>query len=607
MAKRKTTPEPTGEAAPAATEYTVLARRYRPQQFKDLVGQEAVAQALSNALTSSRVAHAYLFTGARGVGKTSTARILAKALNCEKGPTTQPCDHCDICQAITSGEDVDVLEIDGASNNGVDQVRELRANVHFRPSRARYKIYIIDEVHMLSTAAFNALLKTLEEPPPHVKFIFATTEIGKIPVTILSRCQRFDFGNITMPRILTRLREIVAGEGLQADEDALELIARRAGGSMRDAQSLLDQLLAFAGEKLTVAQVHQLLGTANEDRVVELAGAIVARDAVKTLLLFDQAAEQGLQLGELLDQLLDYWRDLMVVNAAGVDEQTLSVPSSLRATVATQAKQLPPDTILAGLDILVTARQRMRATSHGRVVVEMALVRLCRLEDLLPLSQLAQLVRDGGVASTSTSKPAGSPAPSLMTRMVASASSPDEKKKETGGFEPVNPQKVINSEPLSPEQLWQQVISDAGLMLSGELRKVTSLATSGPNALVVRFPPRYNQPGQPNLDPTRLARVEELLRKITGQTWKVIEEIDATASANGQSAANAPGQEPAANRVRRQRSELAQVPLLGKAMDVLGAQIVQMDETFGTQPTAPVVKQESAADDDDPSPPSPEE
>src|SRR6266545_1518283 len=270
MAKRKPTSADTPETSPPAAEgYTVLARRYRPQLFADLVGQEPVAQALVNALQSNRVAHAYLFTGARGVGKTSTARILAKALNCEKGPTATPCGVCESCRAITSGDDVDVLEIDGASNRGIDEVREIRQNVQFRPSISRYKIYIIDEVHMLTAPAFNALLKTLEEPPPHVKFIFATTEVQKIPVTILSRCQRFDFAGIGTARIVEQLKQVVAGEKMQADDDALEWIARRAAGSMRDAQSLLDQLLAFGDEnqRLTLDHVHRLLGTADDDRV----------------------------------------------------------------------------------------------------------------------------------------------------------------------------------------------------------------------------------------------------------------------------------------------------------------------------------------------------
>src|SRR4051812_6131997 len=224
--------ETISDAAAGDGRYTVIARRYRPQSFEDLVGQEHVARALQQAITSGRVAHAYLFTGARGVGKTSTARILARALNCVKGPTPTPCGECEICQSIASGEDVDVLEIDAASNRGIDNIRDIRSNVQYRPSRARYKIYIIDEVHMLTKESFNALLKTLEEPPPHVKFIFATTEVDRIPITILSRCQRFDFAGISLPRIVERLEQIAEKEGVKADKEALELLARRAGGSM---------------------------------------------------------------------------------------------------------------------------------------------------------------------------------------------------------------------------------------------------------------------------------------------------------------------------------------------------------------------------------------
>ena len=244
-------PEPAG--------YTVVARRYRPQQFADLIGQEHVAAALTNAIASGRIAHAYLFTGARGVGKTSAARILAKALNCEKGPTATPCDECDICKSIANGDDVDSIEIDGASNNKVDEARDLRSNVGFRPTRARFKIYIIDEVHMLTTGAFNALLKTLEEPPAHVKFILATTEVQKIPITILSRCQRFDFATVNAVKIFDSLKRVVASEGLKADDDALQIVAKRANGSMRDSQTLLDQLLSFSDGPLTAERVHALL------------------------------------------------------------------------------------------------------------------------------------------------------------------------------------------------------------------------------------------------------------------------------------------------------------------------------------------------------------
>src|SRR5262245_1666271 len=350
MAKTKSAPA----AAPTdpGREYTVVARRYRPQQFADLIGQEAVAKALTNAIQMGRVAHAYLFTGVRGVGKTSAARILAKALNCVKGPTTTPCDECDICLAIADGEDVDVLEINGADNRGIDEIRNIRNNVATRPQRARYKIYIIDEVHMLTLPAFNALLKTLEEPPPHVKFILATTDVQKIPLTILSRCQRFDFGGINAARILEQLKGIVAREGAKADDDALRIVARRAAGSMRDAQSLLEQLLSF-GDKLTVDVVHSILGTAADERVVEIATAVLDKDPKRALGLVAKCADEGLQLGELTDQLIDYWRALMLLNCTGGESAAdLAVSDRHREVIQEQARGLTLDTILAGIDVL---------------------------------------------------------------------------------------------------------------------------------------------------------------------------------------------------------------------------------------------------------------
>src|SRR5436190_10798407 len=235
--------------------YTVLARKYRPQTFADLVGQEHVSRTLGNAISSGRVAHAFLFTGARGVGKTTTARLLAKALECEKGPTPEPCNQCDPCREITAGTDLDVLEIDGASNNSVEDVRRLQESLPYRPARDRFKVVIVDEVHMLSTGAFNAFLKTLEEPPPHVKFIFATTEIHKVPITIRSRCQRHDFRLIPYAMVAARVKEILAQEHLQADEEAIGIVVREAAGSLRDALTVLDQLLAFGGDALKGAEV----------------------------------------------------------------------------------------------------------------------------------------------------------------------------------------------------------------------------------------------------------------------------------------------------------------------------------------------------------------
>jgi DNA polymerase-3 subunit gamma/tau len=568
MAKKKAAAE-VAEAPPP--EYTVLARRYRPQQFGDLVGQEPVAQALANAIKSGRIAHAYLFTGARGVGKTSTARILAKALNCVKGPTVTPCDDCDMCRAIAAGDDVDVLEIDGASNRGIDEVREIRSNVQYRPQRGRYKIYIIDEVHMLTTPAFNALLKTLEEPPAHVKFIFATTEASKIPITILSRCQRFDFAGIGTQQIIQRLENIVASEGMKADAEALELIARRAAGSMRDAQSLLDQLLAFGGERLSVARVHELLGTAHEDRVAALAGAILARDVKQSLAIVDEVVAHGQQLGELLDQLVDYWRDLMVVQCGGGEGQSLSVTGPHRDALRKQAQALQPDTVLAGLDVLVSAKTRMRETLHGRVVLEMTVVRLCRLDDLASLSQLAQWVAGNGEGAARTAvsqRPAG----------VASPVTAEPEKKKVGADAGVaGISLALRDENL--QAIWQQVLVQAGFVIASDLRRSTSLAISGPNTLVLAFPARYNLRGDQLLEPARHAQVEALLRQITGQPCQVRVEVVADPG-NGSQAPSAAAAT-SLPRTRRVRAEMMEYPLVQKAADVLGAQIVHVDEEFG--------------------------
>jgi len=584
MGKRKTPAAAESlESSPpeAAKEYLVLARRYRPRQFASLVGQEPVAQALSNALQSGRVAHAYLFTGARGVGKTTTARILAKCLNCEKGPTTTPCDECEMCLGITAGEDVDVLEIDGASNRGIDEIREIRANVQYRPSRSRYKIYIIDEVHMLTGPAFNALLKTLEEPPPHVKFIFATTEANKIPITILSRCQRFDFAGIGMAQIIGRLEEIVTTEEREADRDALELVARRAGGSMRDAQSLLDQLLAFTPGKLGVEQVHGLLGSAGEERVSTLAQALLCKDAPQALDLLGEALDHGAQQGELLDQLIEYWRDLMITQVAGVDRIGVSVTGVRKTELQVQATQFSLDSFLAGLDVLSAARQRLRGTSHGRVLLEMAVVRLCRLENLVALSQLTEMLQREGLA---VARPAAA-APQFTGPTAAGSTGgmapAPEKKKELTPAEPNPSVGPIQFREENIDAIWQQLFAISGFILQSQLRKAASVAISGPNSLVIRYPAGYNLVDENVLDANRLVQVERLLEKVVGRPCTIQQEVLAAPVANGtvrQSGAEAPA---------RSRIDVKEIPLIGKAMEVLAARVVSEDPEFGALPAVP--------------------
>jgi DNA polymerase III subunit gamma/tau len=373
----------------STTSYTVVARRYRPQRFEDVVGQDHVVRALRNAIRMNRIAQAYLFCGTRGVGKTSMARIFAKCLNCVNGPTEEPCQTCDICQSIAAGQDVDVIEIDGASNNGVEQVRELRQNAALRPSRARYKIYYIDEVHMLSTGAFNALLKTLEEPPAHVKFFFATTEANKIPITVLSRCQRYDFAGITPEVIAVTLGEICKLEHVDAEPEALQIVARRAGGSLRDAQSLLDRLLASGSPLLTVEVVNNLLGTASDERLLAMIEALADHDAAAAFRLLDQSAGEGVQPADLLSGIIDFTRDALVL-ALGAESVLMAVSPRQRPHVERIIERWTIDSILASLQILSECRARMRGSSQGRLLIEVALARIARLEDLTELASVVE-------------------------------------------------------------------------------------------------------------------------------------------------------------------------------------------------------------------------
>jgi DNA polymerase-3 subunit gamma/tau len=372
----------------AGSHYTVLARRFRPQAFDEVVGQEHVARALRNAIRAGRVAHAYMFTGARGVGKTSTARILAKALNCPNVVDGVPCNECEICHGISAGNDVDVLEIDGASNRGIDDIRSLRASVGVRSMRTQFKVYIIDEVHMLTREAFNALLKTLEEPPPNVKFVFCTTEPNKVPDTILSRCQRFDFSSIAETSIAERLRQIAKIEGFEVSEDALELVSRRARGSMRDSQSLFDQLLAFSDGTVSADDVHRMLGTAGDDRLLELFAAIVEHRPGEVLGLLDSCFTAGVQPGEFMDQVIGYVRDMMVVLSGGTGVALCAVAARHRDDLLAQGRKLGMQTVMAAFQILSDAKTQMFRSTFARTVLEMALVQLSLLENLSALSEL---------------------------------------------------------------------------------------------------------------------------------------------------------------------------------------------------------------------------
>jgi DNA polymerase III subunit gamma/tau len=371
--------------------YIVLARRYRPQTFDDLVGQESIVTTIRNAIRSDRVAHAYLLAGPRGVGKTSTARILSKALNCQQGPTDTPCNVCDICRCITEGNDIDVLEIDGASNRGIDEVRSIRQNVNYAPSRARYKIYIIDEVHMLTREAFNALLKTLEEPPSHVKFIFATTAVNRLPETVQSRCQRFDFKNISLHDIEKRLLDICKIEGVQIESSALHMIARYARGGLRDSQSVLDQLLSFCKERISLEDVNFVLGSIDEDKIFGIFESFVKRNASSALRIVNDVLDEGKTVGEFIDQLLLCVRELLIFSSSGQDTKWIEFNPSL---VQRYGKSFSQDTLMYMVQILSDAKMRTTDSLLHRILLEMAVIKLSRMESISSLHDIIEKIEN---------------------------------------------------------------------------------------------------------------------------------------------------------------------------------------------------------------------
>jgi DNA polymerase-3 subunit gamma/tau len=380
--------------------YTVFARKYRPQTLDELVGQEHVARTLGNAIAADRVAHAFLFTGVRGVGKTTTARILAKALNCEKGPTATPCNECAICKDITAGVDMDVQEIDGASNNSVDDVRRLQESLPYRPSRDRSKIVIVDEVHMLSTGAFNAFLKTLEEPPPHVKFIFATTESHKVPVTIRSRCQRYDFRLIPQAVVADHVRRVLSKEGIEADDDAIALVARESAGSMRDALTLLDQLVAFGGSKLVGVEVARQLGIAGRAALHASLRAILSGDAAQVLRSIDETLATGADPIHFVKQLVQTLRDLVVLRVAGDDRVLVDLVDEEREAAHELARAQDPLELQRVFAIVSKLVDEVAKASSPRLMLEMGLVRAATRPALRDvgelLARLERLERGGG-------------------------------------------------------------------------------------------------------------------------------------------------------------------------------------------------------------------
>ncbi|MDE1920421.1 MAG: DNA polymerase III subunit gamma/tau [Candidatus Omnitrophica bacterium] len=357
--------------------YLVLARKYRPQNFDELVGQAHITAILRKSIESGRIAHAFLFCGPRGIGKTSCARILAKSLNCAEGPTLKPCGECQPCREITNTNSFDVIEIDGASNRGIDEIRTLRENVKFAPGYARYKIYIIDEVHMLTSDAFNALLKTLEEPPEHVKFIFATTEVQKVPATILSRCQRFDFKRIQNEVIMANLKSICVQEAFKVDEEALFAVAKASQGSMRDALGILDQLSALSDKGIDVADVFSMLGMVETEFLFDLTDALIARNCAKSLDVFNQVIDRGKDIRQLSKDLTEHFRHLMIAKVGGAGLNALiDYPAAVKQRLAAQAEKITIAGILKAIELFIEAQENARVMENLRMPLEVAFAKL---------------------------------------------------------------------------------------------------------------------------------------------------------------------------------------------------------------------------------------
>jgi DNA polymerase III subunit gamma/tau len=454
--------------------YLVLARKYRPQTFGEVVKQEHITRTLTHAISSGRVAHAILFTGPRGTGKTTVARILAKSMNCKTGPTPAPCNDCRSCREITSGNGADVFEIDGASNNSVDQIRDLRENVKYMPAHSPYKIYIIDEVHMLSIAAFNALLKTLEEPPAHVLFIFATTEPRKIPITILSRCQRHDFRRIDVESISRHMQNICTKEGFDIDVESLALIARAANGSMRDGLSLLDQVLSCAKDAIDHDQVLDILGVVDRNLIFKISNAVLKRQIMEILDILDKVYSSGHDMKKLYADLIEHFRNLLIVKMGEKGHKLLDISSHEIDLMIDQIKNVPETLLNQIFELLFKEEPTIERASQPRFAIEMVFIRMFQIKPALPIDVLIEkldVLKKGleGSQGNTTGVDSGPVCHDNANASQAPSGPPAETAKPMGPF--TSDPGPIADQNDTPESMWEK-------LLSIFLEKYPSLATN---------------------------------------------------------------------------------------------------------------------------------
>jgi len=515
--------------------YQVFARKYRPQTFDDLVGQGHVAQTLKNAVAQNRLAHAYLFVGPRGVGKTSTARILAKALNCIHGPTVTPCGVCDNCKEITAGNSLDVIEIDGASNNSVEDVRELRDNVRYAPAKGKYKIYLIDEVHMLSSAAFNALLKTLEEPPAHVKFIFATTEPQKVLPTILSRCQRFDLHRIPTNLIAEHLQFISGKEKITLEPAAAHAIARGAEGGLRDAESMLDQLVAYCGDKIGESDVLKVFGFTSQQTVANFTDKILRGATADAVGLLHAECESDKDMMRLMSDLISYLRDLLVFKVKP-DALSEDVDTELQASLASQSEMIETDRLLELIDQFAEAEGRMKWAPNKKLHFEVALIKAIQSLSQVTLNQVIEnlnALRAGKEVQTKPAPRASQPIPPAKKTEPAAAKAPAGKTATAPAAETRQTARVAEkaSDPkpaiespgsIDAEQVWSDLRER--VPVRGFLRTlVDSLGVIGPEgrSFILGYPPDQKSAIETLATTSNRRQLETLLKEISGHEWSL--------------------------------------------------------------------------------------
>ena len=544
--------------------YTVLARKYRSQTFDDVIGQDPIAQTLTNAIKTNRVAHAFLFTGTRGVGKTTMARVLAKALNCLAfdDATTEPCCKCDSCIAINTGDDIDVIEIDGASNNGVEEVRKLRENAIYRPARARYKIYIIDEVHMLSMSAFNALLKILEEPPTHVKFILATTESNKVIATIQSRCQRFDFSNISPRLIAGQLKSILRQEKIKYEDDMVVPLAKMACGSMRDALSLLDRLISTGAEPLTCALLEEFLGCPDSEKIYNLIAEIADSNAAGTLAATEQLLSTGLSEVQIVDSLVDCMRDLMVAKSTGAETELLILTAQQRDRVCELAQNFDIAALVYNITALEKLRWAVKNSDNARALLEALVLRFALSEHFLNVD-------------------------ALLERLQAASSGPLKKKRQAevnsetgngGQRGEIRDSLPLNDLP-SIKNKWQSIYEIIAVKLGNGIASLLKFAvpTAFDNGLLVlTFPASARVSKEMCESNGRIEQIESFLNEHCRVPVKVRLEIGADGPQQTESGAERP------NISSEMRNQIANDPAVKMVLTEFGATITGIEEVKNT-------------------------